>query len=88
MSSDDIWQLFAQTYLDTLLYVAHYLFEAGAAQGVRLAVQQQGVVRWLTGQGNGPVDAALLAVTRRYGVIKRWTQSAGIGQASGRVFAC
>lgn len=60
-----IWELFARTYLDCdspVRYVEHHLFEHGSAQGIRLVVESHGVRHVLTGEGNGPIDAAVNAV--------------------------
>ena len=65
MSAADIWQLFSRTYLECdrpVRYVEHHLFEHGAAQGIRLAVEVDGVHQLLTGEGNGPIDAAVHAL--------------------------
>lgn len=65
MSSTDIWQLFSRTYLECdrpVSYVEHHLFEHGTAQGIRLAVEVQGVPHLLIGEGNGPIDAAVHAL--------------------------
>ena len=65
MSSADIWQLFSRTYLESerpVRYVEHHLFEHGSAQGIRLAVELDGVPHLLTGEGNGPIDAAVHAL--------------------------
>ena len=65
VSADDIWQLFSQTYLDTgspLRYREHHLFEHGSAQGIRLAVDIDGKPHVLTGEGNGPINAAVHAL--------------------------
>jgi 2-isopropylmalate synthase len=62
ISSADIWQLFSATYLDTFTpvhYLGHHLFEHGKAQGIRLNVEIEGVPHLLTGEGNGPIDAAV-----------------------------
>ena len=65
MEAADIWALFAQTYLDSespVRYVEHHLFEDGKAQGIRLTINVDGDSRVLTGQGNGPIDAAVHAL--------------------------
>jgi 2-isopropylmalate synthase len=65
MSAADIWQLFSRTYLECdrpVRYVEHHLFEHGAAQGIRLAVEVDGGHHLLTGEGNGPIDAAVHAL--------------------------
>ncbi len=65
VGADDIWRLFATTYLDTrtpVHYREHHLFEHGNAQGIRLAVDIDGVPHILTGEGNGPINAAVHAL--------------------------
>lgn len=65
VGADDIWRLFAATYLDTqtpVHYREHHLFEHGSAQGIRLAVDIDGVPHILTGEGNGPINAAVHAL--------------------------
>jgi len=65
MSAADIWQLFSRIYLDTtapVKYVEHHLFEHGSAQGIRLTVEVGGTTHLLTGEGNGPIDAAVHAL--------------------------
>jgi 2-isopropylmalate synthase len=70
MEASDIWALFSQTYLETgnpVSYVKHQLFEEGTAQGIRLTVQMNGETHVLTGEGNGPIDAAVHAL-RKLGI--------------------
>ena len=65
MEASDIWALFSKTYLETdtpLAYVRHQLFEEGTAQGIRLTVTLDGQTQVLTGEGNGPIDAAVHAL--------------------------
>ena len=65
ISAADIWQLFSAAYLDhavPLRYREHHLFEHGAAQGIRLGVDIDGVPHLLAGEGNGPIDAAVHAL--------------------------
>jgi 2-isopropylmalate synthase len=65
VSAAEIWELFAATYLDTarpVRYREHHLFEHGNAQGIRLNVEINGVPHLLTGEGNGPIDAAVHAL--------------------------
>lgn len=65
MSAAEIWQLFSRTYLECdspVRYVEHHLFEHGAAQGIRLAIDIDGVHHLLSGEGNGPIDAAVHAL--------------------------
>ncbi len=64
MAAADIWQLFSTTYLDAfrpVRYVEHHLFEHGNAQGIRLHVEIDGKPHLFTGEGNGPIDAAVHA---------------------------
>ncbi|MEI7456965.1 MAG: 2-isopropylmalate synthase [Nitrosomonadales bacterium] len=64
ISSADIWQLFQTRYLASVApvnYCNHQLFEQGARQGIRLEVEINGVANVLTGEGNGPIDAAVHA---------------------------
>ena len=63
-SAADIWQIFSITYLDNaapVRYREHHLFEAGNLQGIRLDLEIDGAQRVLTGEGNGPIDAAVHA---------------------------
>ena len=65
MSAAEIWQLFSETYLAPVApvrYREHHLFEHGQAQGIRLSVEIGGIPYLLTGEGNGPVDAAIHAL--------------------------
>jgi 2-isopropylmalate synthase len=64
ISAADIWQLFQTRYLASVApvnYCNHQLFEQGARQGIRLEVEINGVANVLTGEGNGPIDAAVHA---------------------------
>ena len=65
VSADDIWQLFARTYLeagDNIRYREHHLFEHGQQQGIRLTVDIGGTTHVLSGEGNGPINAAMHAL--------------------------
>lgn len=65
ISAVEIWRLFQATYLDIvspLSYREHHLFESGNLQGIRLAVDINGVPQVLTGEGSGPIDAAVHAL--------------------------
>jgi len=67
MEAAEIWKLFSDTYLDTshpVAYIEHHLFEDGKAQGIRLTVEFAGRLHTLTGEGNGPIDAAVHALSR------------------------
>ena len=69
VSAGDIWQLFSAAYLDAtspVRYREHHLFEHGHGedmrQGIRLSVDINGVPHLLTGEGNGPINAAMHAL--------------------------
>jgi 2-isopropylmalate synthase len=65
VSADDIWAMFAQTYLDAstpIHYREHHLFEQGSNQGIRLNIDIDGMPHILTGEGNGPINAAVHAL--------------------------
>lgn len=65
MSSVALWDLFRSTYFDPvtpLRFIEHQLFDQGGAQGVRLAVEIDGTRHLLSGEGNGPLDAAVNAL--------------------------
>ena len=64
VSADDIWDLFAQTYLEPaapIRYREHHLYEHGSVQGIRIGVDIEGTPHILTGEGNGPINAAVHA---------------------------
>ncbi|GHT95217.1 2-isopropylmalate synthase [Betaproteobacteria bacterium] len=67
MSAADLWRLFSAAYLETetqpdarLVYQGHQLDADG--KGIALEVVCAGTSRRLTGQGNGPIDAAIHAL--------------------------
>jgi 2-isopropylmalate synthase len=65
MTAADLWTLFAASYLANdgrVRYLEHHLFEHGRAQGIRLAVEIDGVAHLLSGEGNGPIAAAVHAL--------------------------
>lgn len=72
MTAQDIWNLFDATYLHapqaSVRYVEHHLFEHAASagkphvQGIRLALEVQGQSMLLSGEGSGPLDAAVHAL--------------------------
>ena len=71
MTSQDIWQLFDTTYLTPRIaavrYAGHQLFDVPSPgkvqlQGIRLQLDLDGHRVTLTGQGNGPIDAAVHAL--------------------------
>ena len=69
LSSDDIWRLFADTYVgqagqqgNALSYREHHLVEQDGGQGVTLTVDIGGQTHELHGHGNGPIHAAVQAL--------------------------
>ncbi len=65
VSADGIWAMFAKTYLDAqapIHYREHHLFEQGHNQGIRLNIEIDGLPHILTGEGNGPINAAVHAL--------------------------
>ncbi len=65
INAAQIWELFSSTYIDTaepVRYREHHLFEQGKMQGIRLSVDIDGTPHLLTGEGNGPIDAAVHAL--------------------------
>ena len=65
VSAEGIWAMFAKTYLDAsspIHYREHHLFEQGGNQGIRLNIDIDGVPHLLTGEGNGPINAAVHAL--------------------------
>ncbi|WP_295003947.1 2-isopropylmalate synthase [uncultured Dechloromonas sp.] len=65
VSADAIWNIFSQTYLaaeSVVRYREHHLYEHGSAQGIRLSVDIDGTPHILTGEGNGPINAAMHAL--------------------------
>ena len=65
VSADGIWAMFAKTYLDAqapIHYREHHLFEQGHNQGIRLNIEIDGLTHILTGEGNGPINAAVHAL--------------------------
>ena len=67
MSAADIWALFSQTYLEIghpVRYVEHHLYEGNGTQGIRLSVEAGGITHILSGEGNGPIHAAVHALRK------------------------
>jgi len=65
VTAADIWRLFSAAYLETatpMRYREHHLYEHGEKQGIRLSVEIDGQPHLLTGEGNGPIDAAVHAL--------------------------
>ncbi|NJA89477.1 2-isopropylmalate synthase [Rhodocyclus tenuis] len=65
VDAEAIFGLFSRTYLEPstpVAYLDHQLFGEGSAQGIRLRLRIAGEERCLTGEGNGPIDAAVIAL--------------------------
>ncbi|MBS1145509.1 MAG: leuA [Proteobacteria bacterium] len=65
VSADSLWTMFAGAYLDPaepVRYREHHLYEHGNAQGIRLNIDIDGTPHILTGEGNGPINAAVHAL--------------------------
>lgn len=71
LTADDLWKLFHATYLHAdparLHYVAHHLHETGSGtnaplQGVELQLEYASRSYAVSASGNGPIDAAVLAL--------------------------
>ncbi len=72
MTAPDLWRLFDTTYLHAphavVRYVEHHLFEHPAStgkahvQGIRLGLNVNGQSILVSGEGNGPIDAAVHAL--------------------------
>ena len=68
MSAQDIWNLFASTYIaptEPVGYVGYQLTDHprdASGQGIRLTVEVAGARHTLQGYGNGPIDAAVQAL--------------------------
>lgn len=65
VDSEQLMDLFAHEYLDRrepMSYVAHHLFERGDVQGIQLTLMVDGREHTLSGEGNGPIAAALAAL--------------------------
>ncbi len=65
LTSQQLWELFETTYLDTdydVAYHAHHLFEDGDKQGIELEMTVAGERRTLRGVGSGPIAATVNAL--------------------------
>src|SRR6185437_13342288 len=71
IASAELWSLFQATYpqaASALGYLGHHLFEvAGATQGIELELQAGDGRLRLSGKGNGPIAAALDALSHALG---------------------
>ena len=66
IAGEEIWQLFADTYLNAgtqVRYREHHLFEEGGLQAIRLGVDIYGVAHSVAGASTGPINAAMHALT-------------------------
>jgi 2-isopropylmalate synthase len=66
VSADKIWQMYQDTYLDrvTPLTLNSYTIESGDVDVITAQVSVDGVVREITGSGNGPIAALVHALER------------------------
>ena len=65
MTAEAIWELFNQIYLDSdtpVHYIEHHLFEHDKAQGIKLTIEVDGKPHTVSGEGNGPINAAVHAL--------------------------
>lgn len=69
VSANDIWNIFSRTYFESTAavhYREHHLFETDSAseqrQGIRLSIDVNGTTHLLSGEGNGPINAAVHAL--------------------------
>ena len=72
MTAQNIWDLFDATYLNApaaaVRYVEHHLFDHPGqsgkphVQGIRMGLEVNGRTMLLSGEGNGPIDAAVHAL--------------------------
>jgi len=94
VSAHDIWQLFAATYLtpdQPVRYRQHQQVQQGAHEALRLTVDVDGQTRILSGEGNGPIDAAVHAM-RQLGIdvqVRSYEErSVAASAAAGEAQAC
>lgn len=92
ISAAEIWRLFSMTYLDAaspVRYCGHHLYESVDAQGIRLAVEINGEQQVLTGEGSGPIAAAVHALERAGVVIQlRGYEESAMSKAGADARAC
>ena len=65
VDAHQLWTLVGREYFEAdtpVRYVAHHLFEAGERQGIRIEAEVNGRPVTLSGEGNGPVEAAVAAL--------------------------
>ena len=66
VSAADIWRIFEEEYLtvtEPFEYLGHTLFDEDGKQGVKMRVKRHGKEEELSGVGNGPIDAAMSALS-------------------------
>lgn len=67
MSAEQLGQIFNEHYVQNnkrFSYQHHHLFEQGSAQGIRVLLSHQGQAQWISGEGNGPIDAFIHALAK------------------------
>jgi 2-isopropylmalate synthase len=67
MSAEQLGQIFNEHYVQNdkrFSYQQHHLFEQGSAQGIRVLLGHQGEAQWISGEGNGPIDAFIHALAK------------------------
>jgi 2-isopropylmalate synthase len=67
MSAEQLGQIFNEHYVQNdkrFSYQQHHLFEQGNAQGIRVLLGHQGEAQWISGEGNGPIDAFIHALAK------------------------
>ncbi|WP_370260747.1 2-isopropylmalate synthase [Limnobacter sp.] len=83
MTSAALWALFEQTYLQNSgsepRYIGHKTFDAEAGQGIELVIHQHGQCTTLAGVGNGPLDAAVNALSAPLEVVAFEERAVGHG---------
>lgn len=78
----DIWRIFEEEYLNAkepFEYVGHTLFDEDGKQGVKMRVKRHGKEEELIGLGNGPIDAAMNALSMNLQVRQYDEHSLGSG---------
>lgn len=94
ISAADIWQLFQQTYIEPVSAIKfrdYQLQSQEDGQEIRMTVEVNGTRTVLTGQGNGPVDAAIHALqgVGIFAQIRSFEErSVGASASAGEASAC
>ncbi|MBV6423543.1 MAG: 2-isopropylmalate synthase [Steroidobacteraceae bacterium] len=82
VTAEELWQIFNATYVGAhqpLRYIGHHLYEQGRAQGVKLTVAMGEQRFTVSGEGNGPIDAAIHALRAPVRVLAYEERSLGQG---------